>query len=334
MFTGCQVGYLVNSASSQVELLISRRPIEDVLSDPTISEDDKRKLRLAIEAKEYSQTKLGLKKNNNYSSYVKLNRPFVSYVVSGSPKNELKHHLWKYPIVGELPYKGFPKKESAEREAEKLRKQGLDVHVRGVSAYSTLGWFNDPVLSSMLRYKDHDLVNTIIHENVHATLYIKSEADFNERLAAFVGNIGTEYFYRAREGESSATLKQISSELADEKLFSKFISFELDELKKWYLARAGQEINEGERAARLKQIQNRFLTEIKPQFKTDTEKDFAKGDLNNARLLQYELYVKDLADFENLFIKLDRDFAKFIEYCKKLEDIENPEQAIKTDLTR
>jgi predicted aminopeptidase len=193
--SGCQIGYLVTSASSQVELLMSRRPIEEVLNDPTISEDDKRKLKLAVEAKEYSQSQLGLKKNKNYSSYVKLNRPFVSYVVSASPKNELKHYLWKYPMVGELPYKGFPKKESADREAEKLKKDGLDVHVRGVSAYSTLGWFNDPVLSSMLRYKDHDLVNTIIHENVHATLYIKSEADFNERLAAFVGNIGTQYFY-------------------------------------------------------------------------------------------------------------------------------------------
>jgi hypothetical protein len=103
-------------------------------------------------------------------------------------------------------------------------------------------------------------------------------------------------------------------------------------LKKWYLSKAGQQLTDDERAARLKLIQDRFLKDIKPQFKTDTERDFLKGELNNARLLQYELYVKDLADFENLFIKLDRNFGKFIEYCKKLEDIEHPEQAIKAEL--
>lgn len=330
--SGCQIGYLVTGASSQIEILMSRRPIDAVLQDPTVSDEDKRKLKLAREAKEYAQSTLGLKKNNNYTSYVKLNRPYVSYVVSAAPKYELKHYTWKYPILGNLPYKGFPRKDMADEEAAELKAEGYDVHVRGVSAYSTLGWFNDPVLSSMLRYKDHDLVNTIIHESVHATLYFKSEADFNERLAAYVGNIGTERFYLAREGETSKTLRQISLENEDEKLFSAFISGELDSLEKWYLARAGSKISEDERNARFKEIQNRFATNIKPKFRTDTEKNFDKVQLNNASLLQYKLYMQNLADFDLLFTKLGRDFNKFIDYCRKLEDISNPEQAIKADL--
>ncbi len=332
--TGCQIGYLVTSASSQVEILLARRPIEEVLKDSSVSEEDKRKLRIAIEAKQYSQSALGLKKNKNYSSYVKLNRPYVSYVVSASPKNELKHYLWNFPMVGELPYKGFPSKEMAEEEADKLRAKNLDVHVRGVSAYSTLGWFNDPVLSSMLRYKDHDLVNTIIHENVHATMYFKSAADFNERLAAFVGNIGTEKFYLAREGEASSTLKTISLENQDEKMFSAFISAELDALKKWYLERAGKVISEDERTARFKEIQDHYFKELKPKLKTNIQKDFESRPLNNANLLQYELYMKDLADFDAVFSKLGRDFTKFIDYCRQLEHVSNPEQAIKAELKR
>ena len=329
LLTGCQIGYLVTSASSQVEILLARKPIDEVLKDPSVSDEDKRKLRIAIEAKEYSQTSLGLKKNKNYTSYVKLNRPFVSYVVSASPKNELKHYLWKFPMVGELPYKGFPTKERAEEEAAELRAKGLDVHVRGVSAYSTLGWFNDPVLSSMLRYKDHDLVNTIIHENVHATLYFKSEADFNERLAAFVGNIGTERFYLAREGEASSTLKTISMENGDEKIFSKFISAELDALEKWYLDRAGKSISEDERTTRFKEIQDRYFKNVKPNLRTNIQKDFEARTLNNAYLLQYKLYMQDLADFDAVFTKLGRDFTKFIDYCRTLEDVPNPEQAFK-----
>lgn len=334
LLTGCQIGYLVSSASSQVEILLARKPIEEVLKDPSVSDDDKRKLRLAMEAKEYSQTALGLKKNKNYSSYVKLNRPFVSYVVSASPKNELKHHLWKFPMVGELPYKGFPSKERADKEADELRAKGLDVHVRGVSAYSTLGWFNDPVLSSMLGYREHHLVNTIIHENVHATLYIKSEADFNERLAAFVGNIGTERFYLAREGEASTTLKTISLENEDEKLFSVFISRELDDLEKWYLVRAGVPISEEQRTARFKEIHDRYFKNVKPKLKTNIQKDFEARPLNNANLLQYKLYMQDLADFDAAFNKVGRDFTKFIDYCRKLEDVSNPEEALKADLQR
>lgn len=330
--SGCQISYLVTSASSQVEILLSRRPIEEVLKDPSVSDEDKRKLKLAFEAKEYSQSALGLKKNKNYTSYAKLNRPYVSYVVSAAPKYELKHYTWKYPFLGDLPYKGFPRRDMADEQANELKAEGYDVHVRGVSAYSTLGWFNDPVLSSMLRYKDHHLVNTIIHENVHATMYFKSEADFNERLAAFVGNIGTEKFYLAREGESSKTLKQISLENEDEKLFSAFISEELDSLEKWYLARAGSKISEEERTARFKEIQARFVKNIKPKFRTDTEKDFEKAQLNNAMLLQYKLYMKDLNDFELLFAKLGHDFNKFIEYCKKLKGVSNPELAIKEEL--
>ncbi len=332
--TGCQIGYLVTSASSQVEILLARKPIEEVLRDPSVSEEDKRKLRIAIEAKEYSQSALGLKKNKNYTSYVKLNRPYVSYVVSASPKNELKHYLWKFPMVGELPYKGYPSKERAEKEADELRAKGLDVHVRGVSAYSTLGWFNDPVLSSMLRYKDHDLVNTIIHENVHATMYFKSEADFNERLAAFVGNIGTEKFYLAREGETSTTLRTISLENNDEKMFSAFISGELDSLEKWYIERMGKSISEEERTIRFKEIQDRYFKNVKPKLKTNIQKEFEARPLNNANLLQYKLYMQDLADFDAVFNKLGRDFTKFIDYCRKLEDVSNPEEAIKAELKR
>ena len=194
--TGCQFTYLVKSGYEQAKILARRVPLEEALNDASTSEDVKSKLRLAREAREFAERHLGLTKTNNYTSFVTLDRPDVSYVISAAPEYKLEAYLWSYPIVGSLPYKGFFEEAEAKEEATKMHSDGFDTHVRGVSAYSTLGYFNDPILSSMVRYKDEDLVNLIIHESVHATLYVKSSADFNERMAVFLGNKGTEAFYR------------------------------------------------------------------------------------------------------------------------------------------
>ena len=174
---------------------------------------------------------------------MQLDGPYVTYVVSAAPKDELVAYKWWFPIVGSLPYKGFPEPTGAHAEADELNKKGLDAYIRGVSAYSTLGWFSDPILSSMLEYKDYDLVDTIIHETVHATIYIKSEADFNERLAVFIGHKGTEAFYRQREGQDSKTLKAMADDTYDERLFSEFIFGEMHDLEAWYAAHPAHRTN-------------------------------------------------------------------------------------------
>jgi predicted aminopeptidase len=230
LLSGCQISYLVKSAYFQASLLSKRVPIEEALKDPKLTDEQKHKLKLAEEAHDFAESDLGLAHTKSYTTFVQLNRPYVTYVLSAAPKNELQAYKWWYPVVGSLPYRGFFDPESAKDEAEKMKAKGFDVYVRGVSAYSTLGWFSDPVLSSMLGYRDYDLVDTVIHETVHATIYIKSEADFNERLAVFFGNKGTQEFYKKREGPESKTLKDIASDHADEKLFADFIFKEIKKL--------------------------------------------------------------------------------------------------------
>jgi predicted aminopeptidase len=320
----------VKSAVSQAELLRKRVPIEEALKDPRLSAEQKRKMLLAQEAKSFAETNLGLAKTKNYSAFVQLDRPYVTYVVSAASKNELKHFLWDYPLVGSLPYKGFFDPAGAKEEAEKLKAENLDVFVRGVSAYSTLGWLSDPILSSMLAYKDFDLVNTIIHETVHATIYIKSRADFNERLATFIGNIGTKAFYSAHEGADSATLKAIDVDAHDDRIFGEFISKELDILDKWYEERKGQTISESERQARFKEIQAHFAIQVRPALQDKTLfKGFETTELNNARLLTFRMYVNDLGDFQVVFDKQGRDFNKMMQFCKTLQDADDPEEALK-----
>ncbi|MES2856114.1 MAG: aminopeptidase, partial [Bdellovibrionota bacterium] len=318
LLSGCQVTYLIKSAYSQANLLRKRVDIEEAVRSNDLTSEQKRKLLLAQEARLFAESHLKLSQTKNYTSFVQLDGPFVTYVVSAAPKDELKHYLWKYPLVGEMPYKGYFNKSDADEEAENLKAEGLDTYIRGVTAYSTLGWFRDPVLSSMLEYKDHELVNTIIHETVHATVFIKSEADFNERLATFIGNKGTEAFYAQKEGVKSATESKtnamMKAESEDEEAFAKFMSGELDALEKWYLDKKGTPIAEAERTARIKEIQTRFASDLKPKLKdAESFSRFEKAELNNARLLTFRLYFQDLNQFEKVFDKLGGDFTKMLE---------------------
>lgn len=310
-----------------MDLLASRVPIEKALKDPALTDEQRRKLLLAEAAKEFAKTTLQLSGGKNYGTFVKLDRPYVSYVVSAAPKHKLEHHLWHYPFVGAMPYKGYFKEADAKEEEEYLKKQNLDTYMRGVSAYSTLGWFKDPILSSMLRYSDYDLVNTIIHELTHATLYIKHEADFNEQLATFAGDQGADLFYLQKEGADSPTLKKIRLENEDNQLFSKFISGETSELKKWY--EANPKATEEQRAAQFELIKGNFEKKLKPQLQSDAYANFPKTNLNNARLMLYRTYMQDLSAFKKLYELSGSDFIKFIEAAKTLEKAKDPEKGLR-----
>lgn len=330
--TGCQFSYLAHSGYHQAKLMASREPIEKILASSKTPEETKRKLRLVQEAMEFARHEMHLKTHGNYRAYVALEDPYVSYVVQVAYAYELKSHKWNFPLVGSLPYKGYFVKAMAEDEARKFAPEQFDTYVRGVSAFSTLGWLRDPIYSSMLRYTDHDLVETVIHETVHANLYIKSNADFNERLATFIGQEGVKAFYLKKEGESSATLKKIQQELKDQQLFSQFISKEIDELKNWY-TREASGMSPEKKKARLKSLQDKFVKEVQPKFQSASYKNFATQELNNAILLSYKTYLYDLSDFARLFTLKQNNFAQLIEYCQSLEGEKDPEGALKSYLS-
>lgn len=327
--SSCQIGYLIKSSYYQMHLLSQRVPMDKVLADPNVEEGTKIKLRLSQEARQFSEEVLKLSSSKSYTTYVQLDQPDVSYVVSASPKWKLEHHLWSFPLVGEVPYKGYYRRADAEEEEKQLKKKNLDTYLRGVSAYSTLGWFNDPILSSMMRYKNYHLVNTIIHETVHATLYIKSSADFNERMAVFLGNKGTELFYLKKEGVNSETLKLIQNENEDDRVFSEFISNEIKNLGAWYQQRSENNGSDEERTQQFMLIKENFKNNIELKMKTDSYKNFSKAELNNARLLLYKTYMQDLSDFQKLFDLTGGNFSEFLHCCETLKKTEKPEQGLK-----
>jgi predicted aminopeptidase len=326
--SGCQMGYLVKQSYGQLALLSHTERIEYALKDPNIDKETKRKILLVQEVKKFAEEKIGLVHTRNYDKFIKLDDPYVTYVVSASPKNELKAYLWSFPFVGSVPYKGFFHKEDAKEEKEKLEKEGLDASMRGVSAYSTLGWLPDPLLSSMTSYDDPGLVDTIIHETTHATIYIKSNADFNERLAMFVGNKGMEEFYIAKEGASAPEIQRSHLLSEDSKIFAAFISQELKDLEEFYKKNKDSTTLLEDRQKAFDKIKKNFTLTCEPKLKTDSYKYFSKLSLNNAVLLGYKTYYQDLEIFSKAFTKLG-SWPKFFEYFKSLKKSDDPEKDLR-----
>ena len=330
---GCVVGYLVESSYYQQKILRAREPLEEIIQSPEYSNATKDKLKLAILAKNFAVKKLGLKETDNYDTYVKLNRPYVSWVVRVSDAYQIEPYKWWFPIVGSISYKGFFSRSEAKSEAQKFDPRKYDTYVRGVTAYSTLGWFSDPILSSMMSYENYEFVELIIHESTHATLYVKSNTDFNERLATFVGRKGAQLYYLDNEGKNSPTLKIMKDEESDDKLFSNFISKEITSLKKWYKDNKGH-INHSQKEERLADIVKRFNSDVKPHFVTKSYDYFSKIKINNAKLLSYETYDQDLSEFEQLYKNEGNDMKKFISTCLKFQDDSNPLEALKRLIAR
>ena len=328
LLASCQLGYIAQSAIDQAKLMRARVPIQYALDHYDLTDEQRQKLELTKKVRTFMAEELGLDTGSNYVRYVHLDRDYVTYAVNASAKNELKTYKWHFPVIGSVPYKGFFDKNRALAEAEELKAQGLDTYVRGVSAYSTLGWFEDPLLSSMLRAKEHRFINTLIHETVHANLYIKGHSKFNEKVATFMGLLGAEAYY-SKIGKLAELQDVVEKENHDELMFSKFITREMKSLRDWYSKNQDEEDLLEKRVLKFKALQEKFQKEVLPKLQTDGYGWFTKRTLNNAFLLLLELYNSDFDQLERLAQKHNRDFKKVLAALKKLEDSDTPEADLK-----
>ncbi len=333
LFVSCSgdIGYLWSVTQGQWDLLSRRVPIKKALQKYDLSEEDKKKLQLVAEIKAFALNKLEMNINNSiYTDYVHLNRPYVTYLLRVSLAYELKAHTWRFPMIGSVPYKGFFSKKELEAAAEAFPPDKYDIYTRGVRAYSTLGWLDDPILSSMLRYEETDFVVMIFHELAHTVLFFKNHVDFNERFAEFLGRRAAILFYLEKEGERSETVKRIRQKWEDEILFSSFLAKEYNVLNQWYKQNRGK-ITPEIKYKRIKEIQNRFAQTIQPKLKTDRYDYFQDLKLNNAFLLSYRSYNYNMKEFNQLFSSsaVKSNVKTFINYCAQFEGEADPEAALR-----
>lgn len=184
---GCSsVAYYGQAINGQWRLLAQRQSISQLIADPDTGEKLRQRLQTVEKMRTFASRELGLPDNGSYKSYVDLKRPYVVWNIFAAPEFSLTPKLWCYPIAGCVSYRGYFSETRAQSFAHKLRQQGFDTEVAGISAYSTLGWFSDPLLSSMMRRSDIELAGTLFHELAHQRLYVKNDTRFNESFAVAV----------------------------------------------------------------------------------------------------------------------------------------------------
>jgi predicted aminopeptidase len=203
VLAGCAgVRYYADSAAGELDLLMRSRPLAEVVADPHTSASLRHKLKRVIRIRDFASRELGLPDNDSYRSYADLERPYVVWNVFAAPLLSIKPEQWCFPIVGCVAYRGYFEHARAERFAAGLRRKGLDVYVAGVPAFSTLGWFDDPVLNTVIDLPEEYLAGLIFHELAHQLYFIKGDTPFNESFATAVELEGSRRWFAA-EGDAA-----------------------------------------------------------------------------------------------------------------------------------
>jgi predicted aminopeptidase len=191
--TGCsQLGYYGQAVQGQLSLLQMARPVDGLLDSPDTPQQLKARLLAARQMRQFAVDELGLPDNRSYRNYAQLEQPYVLWNVVAAAKLSLTPLSWCFPIAGCVTYRGYYKYDAAQEFAQQLRSEGYDVRVEGVPAYSTLGWFNDPLMSTFINAPDASLARLIFHELAHQVVYVKDDSAFNESFATTVEQAGVE----------------------------------------------------------------------------------------------------------------------------------------------
>jgi len=268
----------------------------------------------------YATDELGLRKTGNYTKYVALDRDWLAFVVSACADDSFARHDWSYPFLGALPYRGFYAEKDARGEAKKLKAKGLDVLVRKVDAFSTLGYFRDPLFSFMEGYSEGELAETIIHESAHATLFLGKDSGFNEEFATFVGRQGALSYLQSRFGSGSPQAKAYVSSRRDGTAFAAYLK-ETARLLEAQYARVDLD-RAGKLAAKASIVAERaaeFRASPAGSFESEGYRNFDMSGLDNAWLDLYRLYEEDLTPYSRWFEnRSGGDMPRFIADMKAL----------------
>jgi predicted aminopeptidase len=316
--TSCaRVAYYSQSITGQWEIYAKRRHINEILMDEKTSHTLHEKLAPVPEIRQFASEQLKLPNNNSYLTYADLNREYVVWNVFATPQLSLEPVQWCFLIVGCLSYQGFFDKETAMRQANTLRAQDYDVFVGGVSAYSTLGWFDDPILNTMLNKDITYLVKVIFHELAHQKIYIKNDTEFNEAFAESIALAGINKWltqYHSQDAIDKFTNKQNYE--------NEFVSLVLetrDELEELYDSEMPDQKMQQNKIEILKLMRKKY-NQMRSNWNDDTTYDsWFNTELNNAKIAAVATYRHLIPDFMHLLEKTGNDFEDFYKLINKLE---------------
>lgn len=325
---GCQLTYLAHLGVGQARVLLGRTPIETVLEKGGLDERQREALQLVLDAREYAFEHIGLKRTASYGSYYDTGGGPVSWNVTGCAADRFEPVTWWFPIVGRVPYKGYFDKASAQAEAARLEARGMDTLVSPVAAYSTLGWFADPILSTMLDYPEDQLVELVIHELTHATIYVPGDSTFNENVATFVGRQGAHDFLVNRHGAGAEILERAELLERDQESFAGFIDGLHGELEELYALDLPRDQVLRRRAEVFRRAHG-DLKDLRRAMATGAYASMERRPLNNAVILAYRTYHRDLAIFEAVWRQRDESLPEALGAFVEASEAADPVAALK-----
>ncbi len=312
--------YGVGQGIGQVKIVWNARSVEVMLRDPGFPDSLKAKLKIIEEIRRYAIDSLDLKDTKNYKTVYDQRGQEVLWVVTACEPFQLKPKLWKFPIVGTVPYKGYFNKDEALTESKKLQQEGWDVSVRNPDGWSTLGWFTDPILTGMLERNDGDLASLIIHEMVHATLWVKDSVDFNENLASFIGDTAVYEFLADKFGKHSKVYTTYLYEDQDYRRYSKHMlrgALGLDSLYHTLRERDPREVKQKKKEGYIRKIVNAMDT-LSLQGQKRSSKRFAKQLPNNTYFMAFRHYQSKLDQFKiEMNNKFPGDLKGYLHYLAR-----------------
>ncbi len=306
--------YELRQASGQLDMFLRRRALSSVIDDPATTAQQRDRLRVVWFAREFALRELGLNASESYQSVVMLARDSVSYVVAASPADRIESYKWCFPFAGCLPYIGYFDRRDAVRERDRLARLGYDTQLRGVDAYSLGGWFPDPVYSPILSRARGSIANTVIHELTHGTIFVASEARFNESVATFVGDRGEALFLRQHYGSDARTTLEALAFSRDVQRWESRMQALAAELRAMYalplpraekLRRKRMIIDEAQRSLAAGAFESRPF-----------QRRIARWSLNNASLATQATYHGDRALLERASAVHGGSLREFIAFLR------------------
>ncbi len=314
------LNYGISQAKGQLKIVRNAEEMEDVLASPLLSDTLKQKLHLIQEIKRYAEDSLGIKKTENYTTYYDQQGHSVMWMLMASYPFKMEAKEWAFPFLGKFSYKGYFDKKKARLEEFELKQLGFDTELGRAGGWSTLGWFRDPVLSTMLSYSKGELSSLIIHELTHSTLYVKNDVDFNENLASFIGEKGAEKFLIQKFGKKSEAVLNYKSNLEDEKLFEKYLVECTKQLKALY----GSIENEND-SIKLKKKKNLIFRFVVDSYKLPLKHKSKyikrmKGALRsgNAFFMSYQRYDAQKDSLETILnTQYNGNIQEYLNHLKK-----------------
>lgn len=314
------IEYGLGQGIGQLSIVWKARPVERFLNDPSFPDSLKARLRVIDEVRRFAIDSLGLKDTENYKTMFDQQGKEIMWVVTASEPFRLKAKTWTFPVVGEVPYKGYFSEKRAMNEGFDLRQSGYDVSIRNPGGWSTLGWFTDPILSGMLNRSDGDLASLIIHEMVHATMWVKDSVELNENLASFIADTAAYDFVRWKYGADSKEYRTYLYEDQDYRQYAAYVlraSIQLDSVYRSF----GSELSTDERNRRKEEFIRtivRNMDTLHLQLTAQPSKRFEKRLPNNSYFLAYRHYQSKQSRFRR---ELDHSFKgnlrEFVSYLSK-----------------